>query len=303
MSEEEINTQKFFRLSNPLAWGTIITVILLGMIFSLGVTEICESNHDVPQKCMSKFKRFWQSPPNEIGDTLAGIAGALAFLWIIVTVLLQAQELAAQREELKLTRKEYEKMSFENTFFSILKTHGEIVNSIELVKVIPNSNDFDTGKEIPGTGMTLTTTGRDCFKVFYNRFTKIYRRAIGTESRKLDYSYSTFWKEHQSELGHYFRFLYRGFKLLSENENAQEYHVKLLRSQLSDQELLLLLYNCISENGEKFKLLAENFALFDNMPAYMLLDESHHKLVSKKAFGNNLMQRPKKQIKPKEVTS
>lgn len=58
--------------------------------------------------------KFWtliKSPPNEIGDTLAGIAGALAFLWIIVTVQLQSRELKAQREELELARGEYAKMA------------------------------------------------------------------------------------------------------------------------------------------------------------------------------------------------
>lgn len=54
---------------------------------------------------------FITSPPNEIGDTLAGIAGALAFLWIIVTVQLQSKELKAQREELELARGEYAKMA------------------------------------------------------------------------------------------------------------------------------------------------------------------------------------------------
>lgn len=51
------------------------------------------------------------SPSNEIGDTFAGIAGVLAFLWIIITVWLQSQELAAQREELKLARIESAKMA------------------------------------------------------------------------------------------------------------------------------------------------------------------------------------------------
>ncbi|KIC16637.1 hypothetical protein GC1_10355 [Leisingera sp. ANG1] len=46
------------------------------------------------------------SPPNEIGDTFAGVAGVLAFLWIIVTVWLQSQELAEQRKELSATRDE-----------------------------------------------------------------------------------------------------------------------------------------------------------------------------------------------------
>ena len=49
---------------------------------------------------------FLKAPPNEIGDTLAGLAGALAFLWIIVTVSLQSKELKAQREELAATRSE-----------------------------------------------------------------------------------------------------------------------------------------------------------------------------------------------------
>ncbi|UWP98968.1 hypothetical protein [Aliiroseovarius crassostreae] len=58
-----------------------------------------------------KFWTLLKSPPNEIGDTLAGIAGALAFLWIIVTVQLQSKELAEQRKELKLAREEYAKMA------------------------------------------------------------------------------------------------------------------------------------------------------------------------------------------------
>lgn len=39
---------------------------------------------------------------------MAGFAGALAFVWIIVTVWLQSKELAAQREVLRLTRDEME---------------------------------------------------------------------------------------------------------------------------------------------------------------------------------------------------
>lgn len=53
-----------------------------------------------------RLKAFWYAPANEVGDTLAGIAGSLAFLWLIVTVTLQGKELSAQRYELRLTREE-----------------------------------------------------------------------------------------------------------------------------------------------------------------------------------------------------
>lgn len=70
---------------------------------------------------------FMTSPPNEIGDTLAGIAGALAFLWIIVTVQLQSRELRAQREELTLAREEYAKMAeAQSAQVSVLERQKEI---------------------------------------------------------------------------------------------------------------------------------------------------------------------------------
>lgn len=44
---------------------------------------------------------------DSIGNFLAGAFAPLAFLWLVVTVLIQAQELKAQRAELKLTRQEF----------------------------------------------------------------------------------------------------------------------------------------------------------------------------------------------------
>ena len=46
--------------------------------------------------------------PNEVGDLFAGLFAPIAFLWLVVAVLVQAQELKTQRDELKLTREEME---------------------------------------------------------------------------------------------------------------------------------------------------------------------------------------------------
>ncbi len=43
--------------------------------------------------------------PNEVGDFVAGFAGALAFLWLIASFRMQGSELMMQREELALQRK------------------------------------------------------------------------------------------------------------------------------------------------------------------------------------------------------
>ncbi|NOD84788.1 hypothetical protein [Ruegeria sp. HKCCD6119] len=47
----------------------------------------------------SKWAYLGSAAPNEFGDTLAGIAGSLAFVWLVVTVIIQATELREQRQE------------------------------------------------------------------------------------------------------------------------------------------------------------------------------------------------------------
>ncbi len=44
-------------------------------------------------------KNLLSLPINEIGDSLSGFAGFLAFLWLTITVILQSTELRLQREE------------------------------------------------------------------------------------------------------------------------------------------------------------------------------------------------------------
>ncbi|MDQ2066891.1 hypothetical protein Q9295_10935 [Xinfangfangia sp. CPCC 101601] len=58
------------------------------------------------ENCVVKWHDFIAARPNEIGDALAGLAGSLAFIWVIVTVSLQATQLRYQREELQATREE-----------------------------------------------------------------------------------------------------------------------------------------------------------------------------------------------------
>lgn len=76
-------------------------VIVLGLlIISAGCPGNVGSWWDIYRRHLSCMQA------NTIGDFLAGAFAPLAFLWLVVTVLVQSQELAAQREELELTRSE-----------------------------------------------------------------------------------------------------------------------------------------------------------------------------------------------------
>lgn len=85
-------------------WITVAWLVVLGSI--VAASQPC------PPEAMAAaiFRVPYLScrPLNEIGDFLAGVFAPLAFLWLVVTVLVQAQELREQRKEVRLSRKEFE---------------------------------------------------------------------------------------------------------------------------------------------------------------------------------------------------
>ena len=221
----------------------------------------------------------------EWGDFFGGVLNPLltflTFMGLLITIVIQQTELRESRVELKKSadalREQSEslkKQNFEHTFFQMLTIHNGIVNSIDLTSA--------GGK---------VTRGRDCFTIFYTRFTKIYRenanKANGKYPNKdvVKLAYQLFWKDHQTELGHYFRYLYNLIRFIKESNFADGPYVRLVRAQLSDQELLLLFYNCISNNGGNFTALVEEFALLNNMPKIRLLAIEHEHMLKPTVFS------------------
>ncbi len=99
----KLQLRKLRRQDGLFKTGLLLTILFLGLIFFVFGFDFCEA----PNGCESKARALFHSSPNEFGDTLAGVAGTLAFLWIIITVMMQSKELRAQRLELKLTREEF----------------------------------------------------------------------------------------------------------------------------------------------------------------------------------------------------
>lgn len=251
----------------PLLVGAALTKAFLAIIIILAI---------LPQKTEGVWQfRIWAfliSPSNVIGDTLAGIAGVLAFLWIIITVWLQSEELKDQKKVLIGQKEEFEKTNenmltqqFEVSFFSLVQALNSVVDSIDLVSVD-----------------NKVTRGRDCFYVYYERLHKKYQSQI-KNGENIETSFENanrdFWNQYGHEFGHYFRFLYNCFRVISESPQAQPRHGKLLRSLLSDYELILLFYNSKTTKGKEFVQYIVKFNLLDNIRPELLLNEQHRKEV------------------------
>lgn len=204
----------------------------------------------------------------------------LAFAGLIATLLYQKEELKLQREELQHTREELKRQReefeeqnktlkrqrFENTFFNMLSLQQEITNNLF----------YQYEKEIDGHINLCTYKGREIFKEIYEfaQFTYeglIYPKNTGLKLilEKNGYTAYTAVSE-TNRFDHYFRHLYRIFKYIDTtdliNDDERYEYACIVRSQLSDYELIMLFFNGLSDNGkEKFKPLIEKYAILKNM--------------------------------------
>lgn len=189
---------------------------------------------------------------------------ALAFTGIIASIYFQREELKATREELKETRKEMKNQGdqfeaqtkalniqvFENTFFNMMKLHGDIVEGVE---------------EFGDDGVIIK--GRRAFKKICENCHDYRYRISGMNDFIVLYEY--YHNNNEASIGHYFRVLYQIIKFIDDStldEAKKKTYVNIIRAQLSTYELILLQLNCLSKYGvDKHKPLIEKYSVLEHV--------------------------------------
>ena len=223
-------------------------------------------------------------PPDDrgvFGDKFGAVNSlfsGLAFAGLIITLLFQKEELQLQRKELEHTRNELKaqklefqeqnktmkRQRFENTFFNMLSLQQEIVANFSCV-----NNKYN---------------GREVFKHIYINAGISYRglnNGIKVILKKYGLTaYSNI--PEITRFDHYFRHLYHIFKYIDTSdliEDKERYeYASIVRSQLSDYELVMLFYNCLTQKDNeieenKFKPLIEKYAIFNNLRKDLLANK------------------------------
>ena len=197
------------------------------------------------------------SQKGEFGDAFGAftsVFSAFGFAGVLLTLWHQRQSSTKQ--------------SFETTVFGLLQTHAQIIQDIDIQA---------------GTGV-VSYRGRDCFRRYYAHIGRHYRTLTSAHPTVLDgelvvEAFNLMYEKHRHNLGHYLRFTYNIFRYIDEadiEESAKIKYSRIVRSQISDYELLVLFYNCLHTNGEqRFKPLVEQYALFNNLPIGLLIRSEH----------------------------
>lgn len=182
------------------------------------------------------------------------------------------------------------RQNFSGNFFKLLEMHHKLRDGLS--------------EEI--AGFSEASDGRNlfddlCFRIFLDYYSiapelvaadcrypnscnpqAIAANASKTGKELLTGLYDYYFHIHHSSLGHYFRNLFYLVKYVDDSRFAQNFknrHIKILRAQLSNYELLLLSYNCLHDYGERFYPLVEKYELLKSLNNEKRLPEDYIKRI------------------------
>ncbi|MCC3817976.1 putative phage abortive infection protein [Vibrio parahaemolyticus] len=170
---------------------------------------------------------------------------------------IQTDEFKLQREELTQTRNVFVEQSkilkqqrFENTYFSLLDLFSSIVS--DLNNRSPNGDFFGEIKsDLNKKSCPLPSSNRNAIREHY---VDVYREIISEKSQSS---------------AHYFKLFYRILKLIDDSDidEADKFlYMKILRSQLSEQSLLITYYNSYCPESKSLYKLILKYNLLKHLP-------------------------------------
>lgn len=204
--------------------------------------------------------------------TINALFSGLAFSGVLITLLLQRQDLSEVRDQ-NATQQ------IESQFYNMLNLQQQIIQGFDL--------------HVTRKDSAITIQGRDCFRSWRRKVRDEFGGSFATNQRPGDLeravvAYDKIFKLHQGDLGLYFRSLYSVFKFIEGAAHLDKKHFSsVVRSLISDDELFFLFYNCLSKQGQGFRRFAINYALFDNLDVHRLIRPKHVMALEAEAFGKN----------------
>lgn len=190
----------------------------------------------------------------EVNSLVSGI-GSLATFGAFIYLLLESKSTKRQQ--------------FESTYFHLLNLHNEIISNLpegrkffqHIVaefsplnhKMVSEDRQNEDGDWIAGESRELNS--------------------IEEAQEILNTSFVTLYSSHEAHLNHYFRNLYYIMKFIDEasqvTNKQRKFYAGLLRAQLSENELIISMFNVMLDNYgfPKATFLMQKYSMWENMTA------------------------------------
>ena len=232
---------------------------------------------------------FGKSSPTDDRGTFGDMFGAanalftgLSFVGLIVTILLQRQDLIENDKNLKKQIYSNYVQNFENTFFHLLKLMVDKKESYNETRVREESNVSIFGvmnkfirNEIHGMINSKLSLNDDLYymRQDYNDNFKREKALVTREEAIL--AYRELLKNHHDFLQLYFINIFSLLKYVDNSEIVNKYfYSEIIKSQLSPSELLIINYNALSKVNVNFNELVSKYEILSNLDSSALYNEN-----------------------------
>ncbi|WP_240007450.1 putative phage abortive infection protein [Pseudaquidulcibacter saccharophilus] len=218
-----------------------------------------------------KFREIFGQFGDIFGFSNALFSG-LAFLFLVAGFYLQFLEI-------KNARNSYLEQEYESRFFNLINLLNSIVNDFD-IKKRKTHEQIHRGRDVfvfyyDKLEMRLKNIDfTDTNKNFNAEFNKEYKCFITKQIIPENNKEARVNGDNGFELLHYFRTIYIILKFIEEsnlNKNVKSFYVRVLRSQTSEYQLRMIIYNALSNHsydkkgGMALKKLIEQTTFLDNL--------------------------------------
>ncbi len=199
----------------------------------------------------------WAYFGSYLGGTLTPILAFLSFVALLITIQIQHKELSETSETLKL-------QNFETTFFNMINLHNEIIKNLLLIKLNKkrmtiNGEDravYAIGDTAVEVEEDQVYSGKRVLSKLFEILNIFIRDCINSNQSDPKNLYRAFLLEFHEIIDHYFRNIYHILKFIDKDQNLEKkkFYTNILRAQLSNYELALILMNSLYYDDDEKKL-------------------------------------------------
>lgn len=196
------------------------------------------------------------------GDFIGGVLGTLVAIFSVYYLIRTLREQQQANERVSINYKDvaevYQVQQFDNNYQHLIKLYQEAIGGYKHDNAIGRS--------------ALKLKIQVLFDKEFNH-TENYKMRVMAARSLFE---REFYIPNRVDAAVHFRVLYQIFNLIDSSElDERKYkarYAKLVRSQIDEDELVLLRYNCWCKYGEKMRTLINHYNLLKHLPPLSLLE-------------------------------
>lgn len=288
-----------------------LNVLIALTMLAVGATLL--STFGIPPLFFMGKNEFLGDYGSFLGGVIGSITSLVTVYLVYQTFKLQKKLLKSQKKELKKTQDQLKRQQFETVFFNMLNminTIGSAFPSIssksffmhfmdelklnytpvnetsshdiynKIIQALDERHSLGLFKE----GSKFRDVNKDLIPNGKMIFQEWRRKDIRNEQEYIGELYLQLFYLNNSELSHFFRYIHGTVIYIIEEREIygdESKYINMIQSQLTNHQLLVMFYNCLStvsltrKREPRIKNLFDKYEMFHNLPIQLLIRPNH----------------------------